>query len=533
MPWAVVAGYVVVFLLLDWASFIRPLQGLNITPWNPQPALAVALLLASRRLWWVVWLSALAAEVIVRGLPGDVFVSAFAAGALTCSYLAMATALQRTLGDGWRLDGRRDVAWFVGVISAGSLLSGAVYIGTFAAGGVVTDSPWWVALARYWIGDAVGLIVTLPIVLGMLDVERRAQLVETLRHREAWVVSAIVCALLWVLFGVLGPDGVGFSYLLLLPVTWASTRFGAAGALLSSALTQVGLIVAMQSAQHQDLLVFELQSLMAAVSMTGLLLGVVVDERRRSDAHLRRSLRLVAAGQMSAALAHELSQPLTALATYAQACQVLARPGVAENAQRQQQLTEVATRIASDALRAGDVVRRLRDFFRAGTTQLEPTDLGALVREAIDAQARRAQASRVELAVEWPDDAPRLWVDAVQLAVVLRNLVANAMDAVAATQGPRRVLVRGQVQDDEMLIDVLDSGPGVARARAARLFDAAASDKPGGMGVGLSISRAIVEAHGGRLWAETGAAGGHFCFTLPLDMPDAREAITEATSHAS
>lgn len=78
LPWAVVVGYVIVFLILDWASFIRPLQGLNITPWNPQPVLAVALLVASRRLWWVVIAGLLAAEVLVRGLPGDLVVVAMA-----------------------------------------------------------------------------------------------------------------------------------------------------------------------------------------------------------------------------------------------------------------------------------------------------------------------------------------------------------------------------------------------------------------------------------------------------------------------
>ena len=103
LPWAVVVGYLLVFLILDWASFIRPLQGLNITPWNPQPALAVALLMASRRLWWVVIGGLLAAEGLVRGAPGDLVVVALAAAALTCSYLAMAAALERKLADGWRM----------------------------------------------------------------------------------------------------------------------------------------------------------------------------------------------------------------------------------------------------------------------------------------------------------------------------------------------------------------------------------------------------------------------------------------------
>ncbi len=159
LPWAVVVGYLLVFLILDWASFIRPLQGLNITPWNPQPALAVALLMASRRLWWVVITGLLAAEMLVRGLHGDLMVVTLAAAALTCSYLAMAAALERRLGDGWRISSGRDVVWFLVIIALGALLSGAVYVGTYAAGGVLPTGPLWAALARYWVGDAVGMTV--------------------------------------------------------------------------------------------------------------------------------------------------------------------------------------------------------------------------------------------------------------------------------------------------------------------------------------------------------------------------------------
>jgi two-component system, LuxR family, sensor kinase FixL len=504
LPWAVVLGYFAVFLLLDWASFIRPLQNLNITPWNPQPALAVALLLANRRLWWVVWLSVVAADVLVRGLPTDLFVATAAAAALSCSYLAIATALQSALTDGWRVVGRRDVAWFAAIVAAGSLLNGVVYIGAFVAGGVVAERAISEALARYWVGDVVGLVVTLPVVLALMDAGRRALLWQTLWHRHAWAIAVVVAVLLWILFRWMPPDDLGFTFLLLLPVIWAATLFGTAGALLASVLTQAGM-------------------LMATVSMTGLLLGVVVDERRRADTELRRSLRLAAAGQMAAALSHELSQPLTALATYAQAFDLVAQSDVRlDDAQRSRQRADIASHMRAEALRAGEVVRRLRDFFRAGTTQLEPVDVAALAREALQAQAPRAATAGVEARLEFPATTPAAWVDAVQIGVVLRNLVANALDALQDGVPNARLIVRGSSNNDELLVEVLDNGPGVAAGRAGALFEPAPSDKPGGMGVGLSICRAIVEAHGGRLWAERGP-GGHFCFTLPLDVSMQRD----------
>lgn len=523
LPWAVVAGYVVVFLALDWASFIRPLQGLNITPWNPQPALAVALLMASRRLWWVVIGGLLAAEVVVRGTPGELVVVALAAAALTCSYLAMAAALERRLGGGWRLASAGDVAWFLVIIALGALLSGVVYVGTYAAGGVPPPGPLWQALARYWVGDAVGMTVMLPTLLVAMDAERRATLARALRQGSWWATALAIVALLGLLFGG-DRDSLGYAYLLLLPIIWASMRFGLAGAVLAAALTQIGLIVAVQSGPHQDLFVFELQVLMASITTTGLLLGVTVDERARSDAELRGSLRLAAAGQMSAALAHELSQPLTALSTYAHTCELLAADPAPLTPERHALLVEVTRRIAADARRAGDVVKRLRDFFQSGATHLRPCDLKTLVAAELQAQQRRADASSIRLSAEVPQDLPAVWVDEVQIQVVLRNLVANALDAANANGGPARVHVRAAAAAGEVVVEVLDSGNGVTPGQALSVFEPGHSTKAGGMGVGLGICRAIVEAHGGRLWAEPGP-GGHFCFTLARDTePPQRQA---------
>lgn len=526
LPWAVVLGYLVVFLVLDWASFIRPLQGLNITPWNPQPALAVALLMASRRLWWVVIGGLLAAEVLVRGVPDDLVVLTLAAGALTCSYLAMAAALERKLGDGWRVSNGRDVAWFLAIIALGALLSGVVYVGTYAAGGVLPTGPTWAALARYWVGDAVGMTVTLPILLVAMDADRRDTLTRTLRQGQWWLTAALIVLLLVLLFGR-GGDSFNYAYLLLLPVIWASMHFGLAGAVLAAALTQVGLIVAMQAGPHQDMFVVELQLLMAAITTTGLLLGVTVDERARADAELRSSLRLAAAGQMSAALAHELSQPLTALSTYAQACELLVGDAASSTPERQALLIDVTRRIAADARRASDVIKRLRDFFQTGATKLQACDLAALVGDELEVHRRRAEASAVRLTSTLPAHLPRVWVDAVQMRVVLRNLVVNALDAATAQGGPGEVTARAHATASEIVVEILDSGSGVGAAQALSVFEPGSSTKVGGMGVGLGICRAIVEAHGGRLWALAGP-GGHFCFTLPLDT----EARQDAEHHA-
>jgi two-component system sensor kinase FixL len=362
----------------------------------------------------------------------------------------------------------------------------------------------------------------LPMLLVLIDPLRRAALVSTLRQRHWWAVAALICVLLGAVFGRDDHDHFKFFYLLLLPVVWASARLGLAGAVLSAGLTQLALIVAVQTGPNQDLTVFELQVLMAAVTMTGLLLGVAVDERARAAAELRGSLRLAAAGQMAAALAHELSQPLTALSSYAQACRMLVSSAEPMDRDRLAQLADVAQKMFDDAHRASDVVKRLRDFFRSGTTQLRAVAPMEILIEAVEAHSRRAQALRLRLESDFAADLPTIRMDPIQIAVVLRNLIANALDAASAVDEGGRVMVRAHIVGGALRIEVEDSGPGVDTARLQTLFEAGASDKPGGMGVGLSICRAIVEAHGGRLWSEPGA-GGHFRFTLPLENPAASE----------
>ena len=174
-------------------------------------------------------------------------------------------------------------------------------------------------------------------------------------------------------------------------------------------------------------------------------------------------------------------------------------------------------RIDRDARRAGEVVRRLRDFFRSGATTLEPVPPGTLVRDALAAQDTRARSQGVALDADVAASLPQVWIDPVQMHVVMRNLIANGIEAAVAGAARPRVTVRVKSDDAELRIDVIDSGAGLPDG-ARPLDEGMPSTKADGMGIGLSLCRAIVEGHGGRLWIETGPAG-HFCFTLPLDHP--------------
>jgi two-component system, LuxR family, sensor kinase FixL len=285
------------------------------------------------------------------------------------------------------------------------------------------------------------------------------------------------------------------------------------------------LIFEVQTGQYQPVTVFEFQAVLAALTCTGILLGTIVDERLAAEEALRSSLRLAAAGDMAAALAHELNQPLTAMATYARASQMLARR-LPDSDPTARAILDVSDKLAGEAARAGDIVNRLRRFFRERSTELQASDLRELLAEAVASQARRAEELRVRLALGEVQELPPVWIDRVQIAVVLRNLLANAIEAAAdrpdTDGGLSSVDISAVLQGDAVLVSVVDSGRGLSAEQARDVFDAASSSKPGGMGIGLSISRAIVEAHGGRLWGEPGA-GGTFRFTLPTGTGEAHD----------
>jgi signal transduction histidine kinase len=500
-----VAGY----LLLDWVSYIHPMQQYNITPWNPQPALAIALLMFRGQAWLpVVFAAVLGAESLTHGaaLSASTFIIS---AVLTLAYAAIARALRGRFAVSPALDTRRDVVRLLGVVAVGALATGILYIGALLASGIGPLERPFEALARFFIGDAVGIMVTLPFVLMATVPRRRAEMLAIARRPETLAhAAATAAALALVLLGAAQTSR--YFYVLFLPLVAIAIRFGLAGATLATLAVQGSLIAAGELAGLQSFTVLEFQALLIALAITGLFLGVSVDERGRAERELRETLRLAAAGEMAAALAHELNQPLTALGTYARASQVLAREGDTAR------LEETLSKLAAEAGRAADVVRRLRDFFRTGTIRLAPVAVDGVARRVAAALDESAGALGVTIRRELAAPLPRLLADELQLEVVIRNLLMNAIQAAAQASGERRVDLSVE-SDGEGTVrtTVRDTGPGVREEDAQRIFQPFETTRASGMGMGLAISRAIVEAHGGRLWARPGPRG-EFCFTLPV-----------------
>lgn len=519
---ATLAGYFVLYCLLDWISYISPLGGTDITPWNPQWALAVAMLARSphmARVTAATLLAAMLQPALRHAAPAELVANALE----VFGDVAMAVALRRWLGPLPPLRTRRDFVVFVVIVAGGAAIQSVLYATVLVVTRHATLAAIPGALVSGWVG-AVNLVVALPLIFALSIASRRDELVAMARTVEWWVVAGTCLAVAYTVFVRSMGEEFKHFYLLFVPVAWAAARFGFAGAVAAATLVQLLLALAAQSLPYETRTVFEMHMLLVVLGATGLLIGTTVGEREQAERTLRASLHAAAAADMAAALAHELNQPLTSLVTYARAAQLMVSQLAAHDAAATEPLTQVSAKIAGEAMRAGETVRRLRDFFRRRGTQREPTDLRQLIDDVVRTHAATADVSGVGLEVHAPPTLPEVVVDRVQIEVVLRNLVANALEAAAQEAGGPpvvRVEARADERDTAIVVAVRDSGPGIDAGRIAGLFDDRRSSKPGGMGIGLAISRSIIEVHDGRLWAEPGP-GGKFFFSLPC--PESHDA---------
>lgn len=239
------------------------------------------------------------------------------------------------------------------------------------------------------------------------------------------------------------------------------------------------------------------------------------DEARQLQERLTHFSRLSTMGEMAAGLAHEINQPLSAIAMYAQACQRFIRAPVRDDAD----VLEALEQINAQALRAGEVIRRLRNFVKNREVKREPVDCNRLLEDLRTLADTDARLHNVRLRIEVDPDLPIVHADPIQLQQVVLNLVRNAIDAMADVPESQREILLGAhlLPEGEIEVVVADHGTGIAPDATEHLFNPFFTTKAGGTGLGLAISRSIVRAHGGRLWhTPNERTGARFHFTLPV-----------------
>jgi len=356
----------------------------------------------------------------------------------------------------------RDLFFLLLVAATSAAFVASSYVGVLIAAALLPARDLLAAGLRFWVGDMIGIAVVAPFALIFLT---RGRIPEFSRERAAQLIA--ILAALALVFGYAEKHHFQLFYILFLPIIWMAVRGGLEAVTVGILLTQLGLILGVQLLPSEEVDITAFQALMLVLTLTGLMAGVLVTEHRRTELQLRlhqdsiaRLARLGSMGELAAAVAHEINQPLMAAGTYAR----LVVDALRSSTARDRAMVDTAQKAAAQVERAAEVLKRLRALIRLDQSGRAPTSIDRIVKETLDlCQPGLAQH--------------------------------NDKQTVA--------------------IPVSDTGPGFPPELVAKQMPPLSSTKPEGLGIGLSLSRTIIEAHGGRLAFGGSAEGAVVSFTLP------------------
>lgn len=513
--WVIGLAYLASYVTLDWVSYVQPFGQFAITPWNPHTGLSFALiLLRGKRFLPLLFVAPFLSDLIVRDQPAPLPVVAMLGLAVGVGYSA-ATLFLLYLRPRFQIELIRlfDVWILVLVAAISTAAVSSLYVTILATAGLISWSDVIDAALRLWVGDIIGISVVTPFIL-LVGTRRRLPLTW-----EAAAQFSAMCLALWIIF--LGPSTPQLYrfYLLFLPIIWISLRSGLPGASAGLVVTQIALMVVIELLLPGKVDVTIYQEMMLVLTLTGLASGSVVMERQQAEYRLRlqqdahaRLTRLGSINELSAAVAHEINQPLSAAATYTR----LLAEELGEQDFSVKEARESAVKANGQVQRAAAVVRRLRDLIQTGRAEQSSADVSQLLNSALAVVGPELQRAGVSIDMQVDADLPAVAVDVLQIEQVLINLIRNACEAIeGANQRTGVVLLRaGRLPEGDMEIMVGDSGPGFDAEQIKSPFQPFHTTKRGGLGIGLNLCRSIVEAHGGRIWLANGVQGAEIHLTL-------------------
>jgi signal transduction histidine kinase len=542
-PWHVPAGAPRIAVLVFLGYYLGARLGLSFTflplpisvLWPPNAILFGALLVVRTECWWVVALAALPAHLLAE-LPGGIPLSM-----VLCWYVSNtaeaflgASLVRSLLRDEPPFATLRGMVVFI-VASILAAVASSFLDSAFVLANRWGNATYWELVGSRSLSNMTASLVVAPVVIAMASSHLTAAYES---RRRAWIEGAgLGVGLAIVSLVSFSTDSRWVAPCAPLPfLLWAALRFGTPGA--STAFAGVAM-AAIWAAGHgygtfasgsTPEITHTVQFFLLGVGPVLLCLAAAMEERQRAQEslaqaghRLSQAQRLAAMGELAASIAHEINQPMSAILGNVEAAQAMLSAGRLDDAQ----LRSILEDVRDDGLRAVEIVRHIRNLARHRAPEVVEFDLSEQVRTALRLVAPLARHRGAALGFRC-DAAAVTRGDPVHVQQTVLNLVINAMDAMAARPAAER-LVRIDVtaREDAAYVAVRDAGPGIPRGSLEQIFDSFYTTKSEGTGLGLSIARSLVEAQGGRIWAENNAdIGATVTFTVPLarrstpgDMP--------------
>jgi len=491
----------------------------------PAAGLSSGLLIALRGARWPVLAGVVAATVATHIIIGDPLWAGIALGLCNgAEALITAGLIRYYFGPDFNLVRVRNVIGLLAAAVAGTSVSGI--------GGAVTyrlmrgpSAPLLETWQHWFASDAIGIIAVAPMVIGLAAVvRRRSPRSEVIEGTLALVALAVMIGLIIPLHHEPWDD--------LLPITWlfpilfwlaarCRPAFSAVGAFIVSIAIVWATVEGIGFFADPSFPITErvmgAQASILVVSLSAYILAALFAELRESATNLRRERdnKLLNARAIVAAIAHEIRQPLTRITTGANAAQRFLKMVPPEHDRAQTALEG----IANAGHRTSEVIEGFRALLGEGHEERQLVDVNAIIRELLESLGSQLQDRRIEPHLELMSELPHVYGNRGQLQEVVSNLVVNAIDAMETTPDRGRVLrVRTELRDRKAVaVVVQDSGPGIDSNKLPDIFTGLVSTKPHGMGLGLAISRMIIDYHGGKLTAlSDGKDGASFEFVLPI-----------------
>ena len=510
------AAYLAIYVFLDRISFIGPDASPSFVnyAWNPNSGASIAMtIIFGRRIIPFMFVAPLLGDLVVQPFPFSLPFE-LASGVLIGSIYGAAALflLHSNRRFDCALQSMSSLVLFTFTIVVSTALVATGYMGMAVASGLVPKGDFAAATLSQWIGDAIGIMVITPLALVLWTRRHEVRMsAETVLQFVAIAVALLLVYAFWT-----AQHQQPF-YILFVPIVWTAVRAGIEGVSVGILATQLGLIAGLHFVPDGIEELPKLQALMLVLALTGLFAGELVTERRRTEAVLRmhqeslaRFARLGSVGELAAAVAHELNQPLMAAGTYTR----LVDDAICSGNADAKTVADTAKKAVAQVERAAAVVRRLRALVRLDRSNRVACPVDQIVRETINLCQPDLDHVAVTVYRTLAADLPPVMVDILQIEQALLNLVRNSIEAM---DGKGVISIEVALAGTDFIeVAVRDSGPGFPPELVANPFLPLSSTKKEGLGIGLTLCRSLIEAHGGRIWLDTNSLGAGIHFTLPI-----------------